>query len=520
MESKYFEVESSKPFSESLIWQINRDFYQNNGISAWSDDIVPHHMTSNSMVGKTYAELILALLKDLSEKKKTDEVVYILELGAGHGRLAFHILMHLEKLVGSVDIKLPPYCYVLSDIVEENLNFFQEHPQYQSYFDKGLLDVSYFDAFESQEIKLRHAKTTIRPEELKQPIIAIANYFFDSIPNDLFLFENQEVSACSVALRSKEDPSNLSPAKLLKSLEFQYVNKKVSEPFYEEALLNEILEDYKKLLFNSYLFFPEKGMRCITNLKNFSDEGLVLLSMDKGFHEIHDLKKKKEPDIVRHGSFSLWVNYHALSAFCKKQGGKVFFPSFSNFHLNIGCLLFLKESETYPQTDLAYQHFVNDFGPDDFNSIKKLAYFNVSRLTFKELIALFRLSAYDSTFFIKLLPRLKQVAQAITVNERTRLAQTLHKIWLMYFSINEDYDLAYELGGMFYDLGFYPEALNHFDYSINLHGQKADIYYNKVLCYYQLREDVLLVQTLNEAKKAFPNNAMIEKLESLDMKAT
>jgi SAM-dependent MidA family methyltransferase len=86
-----------KPFHDSMIWQLNRDYYQDIGIDAWSSGEVPHNITSNSFVGKTYAALIFAMLKDLARKEKLD-TVYILELGTGHGRLAFHVLKHLEKM--------------------------------------------------------------------------------------------------------------------------------------------------------------------------------------------------------------------------------------------------------------------------------------------------------------------------------------------------------------------------------------------------------------------------------------
>ncbi|MFT5261920.1 MAG: hypothetical protein ACI8YQ_000647 [Polaribacter sp.] len=519
MENEYFEVEPAKPFAESRIWQLNRDFYQEKGISAWSDDVVPHHMTSNAMVGKTYAELILAFLKDLAAKGQTKETVYILELGAGHGRLAFHILKHLQKRLLALKIEIPPYCYVLSDIVEKNLNFFQEHPQFQGYLQQGILDVAYFDAMESQEIVLRHAKTTIRPNDLKQPILAVANYFFDSLPTDLFWVHSNNIATCLVALQSKEDPKEMDAQTLLKNLELVFHKEPIQEPFYENPILNEILNDYKTLFSDSHLFFPKKGFQCLSNLKEFSKAGLMLISMDKGFHDIHDLQKKQEPEIITHGSFSLWVNYHALGAFCTKQNGKALFPTLSNFHLDIGCLLFLPDGDSYIETDAAFQNFVNDFGPDDFNSIKRLAYFNIAKLNLMELIALFRLSAYDSTFFVKLLPRLKQIAHAISFNERKRLAETLHHTWDMYFNINEPYDLGYELGGMLYDLGFYKEALVYFQYSVDSFGQKADIYYNKGLCHYQLREDRLFMETLKEAKLAFPGDKMIEKLEGLDMGA-
>ena len=89
MDEYRYQIEEATPFSKSLIWQLNRDYYQNTGVDAWRQGIVPHNLTSNSMVGKTYAELIFAFLKDLAAKGQTQEKIYIMELGAGHGRLSF-----------------------------------------------------------------------------------------------------------------------------------------------------------------------------------------------------------------------------------------------------------------------------------------------------------------------------------------------------------------------------------------------------------------------------------------------
>lgn len=517
MPSDYYTIETNTPFSESLIWQLNRDFYHQRGILAWSDDIVPHHMTSNSKVGKTYAELIFGLLQDVAIKSDSHEKVYILEMGAGHGRLAFHILSHLEKLLSKKTTAVAEYCYVLSDIVEDNLIFFDNHPQLEEYFDRGILETAYFHASESKEIILRKSKQTIVPSILKQPIIAIGNYFFDSIANELFYIENKIISNCTVSIKSSENPQKTTAEAQIKNMEISYHKKEQTTPFYEDPILNEILESYRNLLPKSYLFFPYNAIKCIQNLRSFSKTGLVLLTMDKGFHEIRDLMNQPEPDLITHGSFSFWVNYHALNLFCEHQGGKSLFPTYSNFNLDIGCLFFLPESDTYSQTHAAYKQFVNNFGPDDFNSIKRMAYANMGRLKLTELIALYRLSAYDTTFFIKLLPRLKQVAKTITFNERKRLAQTLHQIWEMYFNINESLDLSYELGGLFYDLGFYPEALDHFQYSVDHFGEKADIFYNQALCYYQLKEDESFYKVLNKGKIAFPDYEMFAGLEKLDM---
>ena len=519
MENDRFEVEAFTPFSESLIWQLNRDYYQQTGIDAWSSGVVPHNMTSNSMVGKTYAELLLGFLKDVAAKGQTKETVYILELGAGHGRFAFHVLKHLERLIALTDIKLPPYCYILSDIVEESLVFFKNHPQLQPYLQQGILDIAYFDAIEGKEIHLQHANKTIQAKDLNQPLVAIANYFFDSLPNDLIHIQKEGMDICSIALASTENPKEVDTTTLLKALQVTYQKTPLQKDHYPQALFNELVASYKDLVSDTHLFFPKKGLECLGKLLQFSDKGLMVLSMDKGFHELRDLDNRKEPEIIIHGSFSLWVNYHAYRAFCEKKGGTSLFPAFASFQLEIGCLLFVDDAAAFQHTNAAYERFVNDFGPDDYTSIKKTAYRNISKLTLVDLLTFIRLSVYDSTFFLKILPRLKQVAQSISHEQRGRLVETLHEVWQIYFNINEPHDLAYEIGGMLYDLGAYSEALTYFQYSTAQYGKKDDIYYNRILCYYQLRKDDLFKTTLKEAKLTFPKSTLFAHLDKLDLTA-
>ena len=148
-----------------------------------------------------------------------------------------------------------------------------------------------------------------------------------------------------------------------------------------------------------------------------------------------------------------------------------------------------------------------------------MIYDNINSLSLIELITMMRMSFYDSTIFQTILPRLKQITHEITVNERRRLAQTMHEIWSMYFTINEPFDLAYGLGGLFYDLGFYSDALLYFDHSIAFLGPQSDTFYNIALCQYQLREDKGFIKTLTSIKKLFPTFDRLKELESLNLEA-
>ena len=90
-------------------------------------------------------------------------------------------------------------------------------------------------------------------------------------------------------------------------------------------------------------------------------------------------------------------------------------------------------------------------------------------------------------------------------DDRSNLSVTLHKINIAFFNINEVVNASYEIAGLFYDLGFHQEALDVFNKMTLSSGNEADIFYNKILCYYQLRQDKLFISTLVEAKLAFPN---------------
>ena len=519
MTSGRYEVETSKPFSESLIWSLNRTYYLDHGVEAWRDGTVPHQITSNSLVGRTYAELIFSFLKDLSHKGYTQETLYILELGAGHGRLGFHILIHLERLIHSYEFELAPYCYILSDIVEENLDFFLEHPQFQDFFKGGKLEVALFDVRHEGAIKLRYSGTSIGPQKHNQSLVAIANYFFDSIPKDLYSIQQQEISECWASLTSLINPEDLAVSELLSLIQIDYTLHPVSDSLYPESIFNEMIEDYSQSLENTYFFFPHVGLRCIQNLSQLFGRGLMLLSMDKGFHQIGELANTALPSIVSHGSISFNVNYHAFSTFCEKMGGTSHFPKHSPSHVLLGCMLFLDDGESYTETHNTYNHLVNAYGPDDFTRVKKMFYKHMEEMNLKELIHFLRMGAFDANLFKKLLPNIKQSSQEISVTDRNQLAQAMLKTWEHYFTLNESEDLAFEIAGLFYALGYYEEALQFFQYSVDQYGHTPDGFYNQALCYYQLREDNHFLKLLAQAKKAFPTYKNFDHLDTLDLGA-
>lgn len=517
MNSPRYVVQEKTPFAESLIWQINTDFYNQKGMTAWTEGIVPHEITNSSLAATTYAELIYAFLKDLELNDKTKETVYILELGAGHGKLCYNVLKHLDELI-AVDKEISTrYCYILSDIVEDNISFWSHHPKLQGYYDRGLLDLSYFDATKSKTINLVKSQKTISTADLDQPILTIANYFFDSLPNELFYFHDNEMYSCSVSADSATDPLGKSAQDLIGGMELTYHTTLANDHVFKNEIFNEILTQYNQIKGDSYILFPKAGLECIANIATLSKQGLVLLTMDKGYKEIQELEGRPKPDLVKHGSFSFWVNFHAISQFCIKNGGRSMFDASTNLSIELGCLLFMKNPSKYILFEQMYRKHSKQINLDDFNSIKNFVYRNMASINLPELLGLVRLSSYDSTIFINLLPTIKKLSKSISIKQRSRLKQTVDYVWDIYYAVNEEYDLSYELAGLMYDLGYYNAALGYFKSSSDSFGYKIDVDYNQILCYYQLRQDEQFYKALKESKLRFPDAEAFLNLDKLDM---
>lgn len=517
MKVDYEILQANTPFERSHIWQLNRYYYQTVGLSAWSEGVVPHNMTSNANVGKTYAALILGFLKDLANKGEVQEKVFIVELGAGHGRLGYHILKQLDEMIALEPIPLPPYCYVLTDIVESNLNFFQEHPQFQSYFNSGRLDVAYFDGSESHELYLKNHKQTLSHHSLKSPIIAIANYFFDSLPTELYRIKKGKSYAIGLSLKSFLKEGSVAYDALLKNIKSTLHISPTEHIEARSLFIAQLLDQYKSSLKKTHILIPRIAIQCIETIRQFSQEGLMLISMDKGTSALSELEGRSAPEIIKHGSISLYVNFHALDQYCISTHGKAMFSDYSDYSMQLGCFLFMSQPEEYATTIAAYEHYVNDFGPDDYNGLKKMIYRLIDDLSLRELITSLRLGGYDSTLFLRLLPYIKEHLKTLNVVDRNRLSQTLTKVDNYYFDINETINVSYELAGLFYDIGLYQQSLDIYNRHTDDFAESADVYYNKILCCYQLRLDQEFRDLLLKAKNTFPDFTRFADLDELDL---
>lgn len=506
-------IEEHQRFSQSLIWQLQRDYFSQAGIDAWRSGEVPHYITSNPVVGKTYAELVLAFLRDLSLRGQRDETVYLLELGAGHGRLCYHFFKQFEKYYEQSAIELPPFCYVLSDFTEANVTFWRDHPRLQPYLGKGWLDFALFDVEHSSELALQSTGVTLQAQALSQPLIVIANYFLDTIPQDLFLIEDRQIAHGLLSLATESDPAEFDVAELIEALRLEYSYEEASAPIYpDEPVFDEILETYREELERTHLLFPHLGLRCLERLRRLSRQGLLLLSADKGEHHLFNLDHRAAPELATHGSFSLTVNYHAFAQYCNGQGGLALLPRHQQTHLDLGCLIFLAEGSTYRETLDAYERHVSDYGPDDYFSLKKLIEQHFDTLTYRDIMGVVRLSGYDARIFRQMLPRLLELLATISDNERWNLFLAVPRIWDTYYPLGEPEDFAHDLGVLLLALAFFQEAILYFEKSVMIYGKSAETLHQIAVCHCLLGEFSTAIPIVDELLAHEPENEDLQEL--------
>ena len=90
-------VEDFRPFVESKLWELQRQYFAARGQQAWSAGEVPHYITSNPVVAAAYAEVLVAFRRDRLRRDPAEEALWIVELGAGSGRFAHHLLQQLGR---------------------------------------------------------------------------------------------------------------------------------------------------------------------------------------------------------------------------------------------------------------------------------------------------------------------------------------------------------------------------------------------------------------------------------------
>lgn len=470
-------------FSESPIWELQRSYYEDQGLKAWQSEEVPLYITNNPMIAVAYAEMIFGFLQDRAGLGYPSEPVTILELGAGAGRLAFHVLKELCELIDFAGITLPPFRYVMSDLADRNIRYWQQHSSLVPYVEQGILDFAHFDAVTDTELHLTQSNMIIRPGDLQQPLLVIANYFFDSIPQELIYVGEGKIYECRVSLHYPEGIGDLNPSEMLEKVSPEFHYHRAAEYEQESYAYRDVIELYADKLEDSHILFPAIGLACLERLSQLSKEGFVLLTADKGDHRLENWEFAEPPKLIYHGSFSLTANYHAIQHVFEQKGAESLFTNHHYKNLNVGCILMLEDPMSHPQTRLAYRRFVDRFGPDDFFSMKEWFDEHLDQMELRQILSFWRLGGYDAQLFLQSAKRISDLLPTSDGEEMADIHRGIQLMWTGYYPMEEKHDLALDCGMLLSQMDLFEEALVFFERSGNLEKANSTVLYHLAICY-------------------------------------
>lgn len=480
-------LEQDQRLSRSHLWTLQRAFFAQQGADAWRKGIVPAYITSNPSIARAYARVVCGFLRDCLPALDTRQRVYLIELGAGSGRFAFHFLKQFLDDTTRAVLPDVQFTYVMTDFSERILEFWRDHPSLQPLVAQGALDFGRFDAAHPRPITLVHAGTTLSPASVTNPIMVLANYVFDSIPQDAFAIRDGQLHESVVTLSAAPPVADRDDPDLLKRLKATFRDRPVTpDAYYGDPDWDCILRTYLDRLPYTSLLFPAVALACLRHFRDLSGDRLLLLSADKGYSREEDLAGHGAPAIIRHGSISLLVNYHAIGAYVQRQGGRALHLGHRHVHLNTAAYLFGQGPDGFAQTAYAFHDAIEQGGPDDFFGLKKAIEPHAGTFTIDQLLAYLRISGWDSRIFLQCLPHLSAHLHTAPPMTRRELRQAIHQVWDTYYPLGEGADLALELGVLLIELRAYEDALPYLHHSARHNGRRPKTCYHIALCHYRM----------------------------------
>lgn len=508
-------IDELKPLSKSLLWDLQKNFFANQGPDAWIKGIVPQYITTNPFIANLYAKIVFGYCRDYIARTDIDKnsTIYILELAAGVGRFTYHFLKRFIHLIENSSFKDIKFKYIVSDFSEKNINYWQEHSFLKPFFDGGVLDCAIFDIAKDEELKSRYSGEVLKTGSLKNPLVVIANYTFDSLPQDTFHVTKGDLYEGLITLTGAKEDIGIKDNSILAGIDYFYTDNLIEgNHYYEDNNLNDILLYYKNRLADTSFSFPIVALTCFTRLMKLFNDDFVMISVDKGYKNEKAMLKNAHPYLSKHGCVSTTVNFNAIEHFFKNIGGEGIHSIYEHENVNMSLFFYSKTVHAFTETKMIYKEIIEGIGPDDFYLIKKGIVQVSEALDTKQLLTLIRYTVWDSKTFLDCY---NIFLERIDIEENFPLDElivVINKVWEHYFPIGEEDDLAYYIGSLLSLIGYYNDALSFFQISYKFYGDSAEIFYKLALCYFNMSQ---LDKAKEYTEKSLTLNPIFEETRTM-----
>jgi tetratricopeptide (TPR) repeat protein len=499
-------LEQDVTLSQSLVWKRQRDYYVRRGLGAWSEDNVPNYITNNPFTAEIYARIVCGFMCDCLQIDSTNTSSVspstkfrILEFGAGPGKFAYLFLRQLTSQLRSQNISPDCFQYCMTDCSPSLLESWEKNEYLSTFLASGQLSFELLDLGEELRADFLRDRSA--------PLIAIANYVFDSLPQDAFAVKDGTILESVV---TTSVPEQLSNDTRLSNLEFSFSHIPVRPNRYAEPEWNDLLKHYSTAVPGATVLFPVAALQTIRKLRAFSDGRLIVLAADKGLvHESDLLSGDGEPHFEFHqpNCFSQTVNFDAIARDCQALAGEALLPDKHSSNLSLGAFVFGLSDRS--STRKTYHETLAAFGVDDLFALMAWLRPHLTTASPAEFLAVLRLSRWDPAAFMELFPLLAGQLSSAS-GPRHDLRDAVMKVWNNYFPITEsDKALAFNCGVILLQLGYFDEARGMFEQSQQILGPSAPNSYNLYLCALGRGRTKEAVELLRKVADLDPNFARI-----------
>lgn len=465
--------------SLSKIWELQAEYYRSSGAGAWNN-ATPFFVTNSAFMAESYARLVVAFLRDYSAHFDRKQPVTLLELGAGLGRFGFHLLRTILRLQGyfpetaELNLRL-----VLTDISENCVSFWRQHPKFANFIESGQLDFAIYNPAVDSQIELVLSQQMLTSAN---PVVVLANYYFDSIPFDAFTVKQGRLEEWHLSLRrSPQAPDGpLSVADTLRDFTAVVVDP---ESRYEDGFEKALLRDYSEQV-EGNISVPVAGFATLRSLQNMFPAGLMVVATDKGLVNEFDMAQLQSHQLVVHGSsFSTAVNFDAFRRYFEQLGGESLVTSRRSIqcHTFVGLLL----AHQVPLSNLTYSFKEQLDRENLINSVNDLhPLFSEPELPLPEvdcLLSFMRLNQCDPKSLTMCAEMLHRRLDEMRPRQRAELLDIMDRAADNYFHFPGEVNVPFWLGFLYCLLGENEKALPHLDAAIDnfhehpiIHGLRGD----------------------------------------------
>lgn len=509
MQKKIQLLDSNKRLSESLLWQFQRDYFEQQGVEAWKQ-AVPFYVTSNPYIAYSYAKISISFIMDYVTKhpESKNNPFYVIELGTGSGCFSYYALKYMKELIDTFGLQDLNIKYIMTDFTENNLEFWRQQEKLVEFVDLGMLDFAIFNMETDSQVNLTESGHVLSKGSVKNPITVFANYIFDTVSHDCFKIKDGKMEEALVSLHAPSSDYENNKLKKFDNLKVEFSTRDADDNYYSDQNYNKILKHFKNRLNNTYMLFPLAGINTIKNLMQLNAK-MLLVSSDKAYSSLEQIDYLGEPGISFHGSFSLMVNYNAIAEYFKCLGGEAMLQV-PRQGLDTFLGLSGMSLKDFPSLYDAANNYVNEMSPSHYFLMYRKAISSIDSHDTSSLASTMCFSKWDPHVFKRMIQKLCKEADSADKVSMNYLANNMDKIADNFYFMPGCHDILFDVGLFFYYSKRYNKALHYFKKSEKYFGDKFNLRYNISLTLYYLKEYDKSLESFETALKYDPKSKSVK----------